>query len=158
PSLPPFAMYAAFPRSDDYGGSAPRPRHRRTWRFAGLRGPGARLEVPVFPGGTRGAVGGRLYPWQRGPPSHSGRGGSVPMPGTPSRREKATRLRLHTCEARVLAPYRGFHRRLQRCGLTLAPPPDVLGAMERILAEEVERLTLRLAGVAARATGCIGFP
>jgi hypothetical protein len=35
---------------------------------------------------------------------------------------------------------------------------DVLGAMERILAEEIERLTLRLAGVAGATTGCVGFP
>ena len=39
-----------------------------------------------------------------------------------------------------------------------ATRPDVLGAMERIFAEETERLTLLLAGVADAATGCIGFP
>jgi hypothetical protein len=39
-----------------------------------------------------------------------------------------------------------------------ATRPDVLGAMERILAEEIERLTLRLAGVVDAATGCVGFP
>src|SRR5262249_48230369 len=39
-----------------------------------------------------------------------------------------------------------------------ATRPDVLGAMDRILAEEIERLTLRLTGVAGAATGCVGFP
>jgi hypothetical protein len=33
--LPPFALYAAFPRSDYYEGSVPAPRHRRAWRLAG---------------------------------------------------------------------------------------------------------------------------
>jgi hypothetical protein len=33
--LPPFAMYAALPRSDYNEGYAPRPRHRSTWEFAG---------------------------------------------------------------------------------------------------------------------------
>jgi hypothetical protein len=32
--LPPFAMCAAFPRSDYYGGSVPRPRRHRTWQLA----------------------------------------------------------------------------------------------------------------------------
>ena len=113
PSLPPFAMCAAFPRSDYYGGSAPRPRRRRTCRLAGLRVPGARIEVPMFAGGTLGAVGGRLYPWQRGPRAESGHGGGVPMSGTPSHAEIATGRWLHLSRARVLAPYRGFHHRLQ---------------------------------------------
>jgi Putative transposase. len=39
-----------------------------------------------------------------------------------------------------------------------ATKPDVLGAMERIFAEEIERLTKRLAGIAGAATGSIGFP
>ncbi len=112
-------MCAVFPRSDYYGGSAPRPRHRRTWRLAGLRGSGARIGVPMFKGGTRGAVGGRLYPWQHGPHAESGRGGGVPMSGTPSHAEIATERWLHTRRTRVFAPYRGFHHRLQ---LRVAPP------------------------------------
>src|SRR6185369_6546948 len=36
-------------------------------QLAGLRRPGARIEVPVFMRRTRGALGGRLYPWQHGP-------------------------------------------------------------------------------------------
>jgi hypothetical protein len=119
PSLPPFALCAAFPRSDYYGGSAPRPRHRQTCRLAGLRVPGARIGVPMFTGETRGAVGGRLYPWQRRPHAKSGRGGGVPMPGTPSRAEIATERRLHARRRRVFAPYRGFHHRLQQ---RVAPP------------------------------------
>ena len=39
-----------------------------------------------------------------------------------------------------------------------ATKPDVLGAMDRIFAEEIERLTKRLAGIAGTATGSIGFP
>jgi hypothetical protein len=117
--LPPFAMCAAFARSNYYGGSAPRPRRRRTCRFAGLRVPGARIEVPVFVGGTLGAVGGWLYPWQRGPPTQSGRGGGVPISGIPSLAEIATGRWLHLSRLRVLAPYRGFHRHLQ---LRVAPP------------------------------------
>jgi NAD(P)-dependent dehydrogenase (short-subunit alcohol dehydrogenase family) len=39
-----------------------------------------------------------------------------------------------------------------------ATKPDVLGAMDRIFAEEIERLTKRLAGFAGAATGSIGFP
>src|SRR5262249_22994929 len=42
-------------------------------------------------------------------------------------------------------------------GLT-ATKPDVLGAMERIFAEEIEILTKRLAGIAGAATGSIGCP
>ncbi len=62
--LPPFAMYAALPRSDYYEGSAPRSRHRRAWRLARRFAPGARLEVLVFLEGTRDAVGDQLCPWQ----------------------------------------------------------------------------------------------
>jgi hypothetical protein len=39
-----------------------------------------------------------------------------------------------------------------------AMKPDVLGAIERIFAEEIERLTKRLAGIAGTATGSVGFP
>jgi hypothetical protein len=67
--LPPFALYAAFPRSDYYEDSAPTPRHRRAWRLAGCFRSGARLQVPVFPRRTLGAVGGQLYPWQFWSPS-----------------------------------------------------------------------------------------
>ena len=49
--LSPFAVYAAFPRSDYYGDSAPRPRHRRTWRLAGLRDPALGSRFPCFQDG-----------------------------------------------------------------------------------------------------------
>jgi hypothetical protein len=62
--LSPFALYAAFPRSDYYEDSAPTLRHRRAWRLAGCFRSGAQLQVPVFPRRTLGAVGGQLYPWQ----------------------------------------------------------------------------------------------
>jgi hypothetical protein len=99
-------MCAAFPRSDYYGGSALRPRHDRTCRPAGLRGPDARIEVPMFKEETLGAVGGRLYPWQRGPHAKSGHGGGVPIPVHPVLLSVATELWLHTSHLRVQAPYR----------------------------------------------------
>jgi hypothetical protein len=67
-------MCAALPRSDYYGDSAPRSRRHWTWQFAALRGRGARIGVLVFQRQTLDALGGRLYPWQRGPLSHSGEG------------------------------------------------------------------------------------
>jgi hypothetical protein len=60
--LPPFALCAAFPRSDYYEGSAPRSRLRWTWQLAGFRLSGARVEVPVFRQETHGALGGQLRP------------------------------------------------------------------------------------------------
>jgi uncharacterized Zn finger protein (UPF0148 family) len=39
-----------------------------------------------------------------------------------------------------------------------ATKPDVLGAIERIFAEEIERLTKKLAGIPGAATGSIGCP
>jgi hypothetical protein len=39
-----------------------------------------------------------------------------------------------------------------------ATRPDVLGALERIVAEAIEQLTKRLAGVVGAATGSVGFP
>jgi hypothetical protein len=123
-TLPPFAMCAAFPRSHYYGGSVLHPRPRRTYRLAGLRVSGARIGVPVFEEETLGAVGGRLYPWQRGPRAKSGRGGGEPMTGTPSHAEIATRLWLHSRAVReLLTPYRGLQHRLQPAGITpLASP------------------------------------
>ena len=118
-SLPPFAMYAAFPRSHYYGGSVLHPRPRRTYRLARLRVSGARIGVPVFEEETLGAVGGRLYPWQRGPRAESGRGSGEPMTGAPSLAEIATRLWLHSRAVRELfAPYRGLKHRLQPAGVT----------------------------------------
>ena len=147
--LPPFAMRAAFPRSDYYGGSAPRPRHRQTCRFAGLRVPGARIGVPMFTGETRGAVGGRLHPWQHGPRAESGYGGGVPISGTPSHAENSDQALAAYSQLRVLAPYRGFHHRLQ---LRVAPPrftvaPSVarLGAVAPSRAVQTARL-LQAAG------------
>jgi hypothetical protein len=152
-------MCAAFPRSDYYGGSAPRPRHRRTCRLAGLRVPGARIEVPVFAGGTRGAVGGWLYPWQRGPPTQSGHGGGVPIAGTPSLAEIATGRWLHPSLARVFAPYRGFHRHLQ---LRVAPPRFTLApVVARLEAEAplraVQTVRLLQAAGALPATFTVPF-
>ena len=112
-------MRAAFPRSDYYGGSVPRPRHRQTCRLARLRGSGARIGVPMFKEATLGAVGGRLYPWQHGPLAQSGHGGGVPISGTPSHPPRVTEHWLHPSRVRVFAPYRGFHHRLQ---LRVAPP------------------------------------
>jgi len=152
-------MCAAFPRSDYYGGSAPRPRRRRTCRLARLRMPGARIEVPVFAGGTRGAVGGWLYPWQRRPPTQSGRGGGVPISGTPSHAEIATGRRLRLSLLRVLAPYRGFHRHLQLRvtppRFTLAPLVARLGAEAPLRAVQTARL-LQAAG-AIPATFAVPF-
>ena len=65
--LPPFALYAAFPRSDYYEGSAPALRQRRAWRLAGCFSAGARAQVPVFPRRTPDVVGAQLYPWQLWP-------------------------------------------------------------------------------------------
>ena len=41
----------------------------------------------MFQRQTRDALGGRLYPWQRGSLVHSGEDGDVPMSGTPSATE-----------------------------------------------------------------------
>lgn len=136
-------MCAAFPRSDYYGGSAPRPRHHQTCRLAGLRVPGARIGVPMFTGETRGAVGGRLYPWQRGPHAESGRGGGVPISGTPSHTETETGLWLHPSQLRVFAPYRGFHCRLQ---LRVAPPRFTLAPSVARLGAEALRGQFRPLG------------
>jgi len=89
-------MYAVFPRSDYYGSSAPRPRHRQTWWLAVLRVLGARVEVLMFRGVTLGTVGGQLYPWQDGPHVDSGLDGGAPNGGAPSRYGYATRLCLRT--------------------------------------------------------------
>ena len=133
PSLPPFAMCAAFPRSDYYGGSVLRPRHDRTCRPAGLRGPDARIEVPMFKEETLGAVGGRLYPWQRGPRAKSGHGGGVPISVHPVLLSVATELWLHTSHLRVQAPYREIQtpsstRGVSPAGFTLAPLVTRLGS------------------------------
>ena len=131
--LPPFAMCAAFPRSDYYGGSAPRTRPRQTWWLAGARSSSARLGVPVFTALTRGAVGGRLCPWQRGPLPRSRLGGGVPMTGTPRCFQLATGLWLQTRTRRGILPYRGFQHRLRfawttvHAVLTLAPLVTGLG-------------------------------
>ncbi len=93
---------------------------------------GARIEVPVFPGGTRGAVGGRLCPWQLGLHAKSGRGGSMPMAGTPSRlvlgdqalAAFTSQATSYTCLQRVQAstsPH-GVHRRIVRHGTFGSPP------------------------------------
>ena len=137
-------MCAAFPRSDYYGGSVPRPRHCQTCRLARLRGSGARIGVPMFKEATLGAVGGRLYPWQHGPLAQSGHGGGVPISGTPSRSPKTTERCLHPSRVRVFAPYRGFHHRLQLrvappC-FTLAPLVARLGAMAPSRAVQTARL------------------
>jgi hypothetical protein len=96
PLLSPFALCTALPCSDYYGDSVPRPGRHWTWQLAKLRGPGARVEVPVFQGGTLGALGGRLYPWQRGPLPRRGSGSGASACGcTQSPHLKATRLRLH---------------------------------------------------------------
>ncbi len=150
PSLPPFAVCAAFPRSDYYGGSAPRSRHRQTCRLAGPLTSGARIGVPMFKGWTLGAVGGRLYPWQHGPRAQSGRGGGVPISGTPSHAETATGRWLHARRRRrVLAPYRGLKHRLQpRVSphrFTLAPSVARLGAEAPSRAVQTARL-LQAAG------------
>ncbi len=71
----------------------------------------------MFEEETRGAVGGRLYPWQRGPLAESGRGGGMPMTGTPSLAENSDRALAAFSQRRVLAPYRGFHHRLQPAGM-----------------------------------------
>jgi hypothetical protein len=131
--LPPFAMCAVFPRSDYYGGSAPRSRRRQTWWLAGARGVSARLGVPVFAALTRGAVGGRLCPWQRGPLPRSRLGSGVPIAGTPRRVQLATGLWLQTRTRRGILPYRGFDHRLRlawttvHAALTLAPVVTGLG-------------------------------
>ena len=110
--LPPFALYAALPRSDYYGGSAPRTRRRQTWWLADEDSASARLGVPVFTTQTHGAVGGRLCPWQRGPLPRSRLGGGVPIAGTPRRFQLATGLWLQTRTRRGILPYRGFDHRL----------------------------------------------
>jgi len=117
-------MHAAFPRSDYYEGSVPRPRRRRTCRLAGLRMPGARIKVPMFAGETLGAVGGRLYPWQRRPIADSGHSIGAPEEGAPRLAEKAPRLWLHSHAKReFFAPYRGLRHRLQRAGVTPRASP-----------------------------------
>lgn len=109
-------MCAALPRPDYYGDSAPRPRPRETWSLAAVRCRGARFEVPVFKGGTRGAVGGWLYPCQRGPPSSSGPEDSASIPGAPSSHVNTARLRLQARRRRGHCSFRGFHHQLHRGG------------------------------------------
>jgi len=107
--LPPFAVCAAFPRSDYYGGSAPPPRRRRAWRLAGLAIPGARLEVPAFAGGTLGAVGGQLNPWQLWLWSLRDQTTSATdMSVAPGRTKQAARLALRMPHDAASHPYRGF--------------------------------------------------
>ena len=137
-------MCAAFPRSDYYGGSAPRSRHRRTCRLAGHRGSGARIEVPMFKGETLGAVGGRLYPWQHGPHAKSGRGGGVPMSGTPSHADVATErwLRFSHCEFMLHTEdsITVFNSRVAPACFTLAPSVTRLGAEAPLRAFQTARL------------------
>jgi hypothetical protein len=94
--LPPFAMYAALPRSDYYEGSVPRTRHHRAWRLTGCFVSGARLEVPAFTEKTLDALGGQLCPWQ--PWSPSSRDMTVDastMSSAPVHRTSVNRISLH---------------------------------------------------------------
>jgi hypothetical protein len=116
-------MCAVFPRSDYYGGSVPRPRRRRTYRLAGIRVSGARIEVPMFAGETLGAVGGWLCPWQRGPTAESGYGDGVPISSTLRRSETSDRELAACSRDASLAPYRGIHHHLQRAGLSRLVSP-----------------------------------
>jgi len=98
----------------------------------------------MFKEETLGAVGGRLYPWQHGPLAQSGRGGGVPIAGTPSHPKYVTERWLHLSLVRVFAPYRGFHHRLQLrvappC-FTLAPSVARLGAVAPSRAVQTARL------------------
>ena len=87
----------------------------------------------MFTALTRGAVGGRLCPWQRGPLPRSRLGGGVPMAGTPRCFQLATGLWLQTRTRRGILPYRGFQHRLRfawttvHAVLTLAPLVTGLG-------------------------------
>lgn len=79
----------------------------------GFATPGAWIEVHMFREGSRGAVGGRMYPWLPWSPPESGGGGDVPMTGPPSRSYQTTKL------AQRAQPggwgqhqYRGFELRL----------------------------------------------
>jgi len=128
--LSPFAMYAAFPRADYYEDSAPAPRHRRAWRLAGCSRSGARLQVPVFPRRTLGAVGGQLYPWQFW--SHSIRATSTAHRIAPAfetiRRDSPGRAASSTHVVR--SPYRDVRRRLQPARQsTRVLHPDTCGSL-----------------------------
>src|SRR5712692_1723925 len=91
--LPPFAMRAAFPRSDYYGDSVPHWRHRWTWQLAEGSHLGAPIEVPVFQRETHGAVGGRICPWPCGPSLLRAKENGVPICGyTQSLGTKTARL------------------------------------------------------------------
>jgi len=128
-------MYAALPRPDYYGGSAPRTRRRRTWRLAGLRWPGARIGVPVFE--ARNPWRGR---WPAIPlaalaaPRFGTRGEAHPWRVHPVVRPRPTGLAQHARRCRRVAyPYRGFQHRLQHAwtfihaGFTMAPAVTRLG-------------------------------
>jgi hypothetical protein len=74
----------------------------------GFAMPGAWTEVHMFRKGSRGAVGGQIYPWLYWTPPESGDGGIVPMTGTPSRLIKTTGLTQQTQpEGRGHTQYRG---------------------------------------------------
>ncbi len=89
----------------------------------GFATPGAWIEVLMFKGESRDAVGGRLYPWLPWSLPESGYGRDVSIMGTPSRYWSTTRLAQHSQPAGwVSGPYRGFKRRLQGSG----HPPRVL--------------------------------
>ena len=98
----------------------------------------------MFKAETLDAVGGRLYPWQNGPRAKSGRGGGVPMAGTPSHALVATErclrfshgeLRLHTEDSITV-----FNLRVDPACFTLAPSVTRLGAEAPLRTFQTARL------------------
>jgi hypothetical protein len=98
----------------------------------------------MFKGETLGAVGGRLYPWQHGPHAKSGRGGGVPMSGTPSHADVATErwLRFSHCEFMLHTEdsITVFNSRVAPACFTLAPSVTRLGAEAPLRAFQTARL------------------
>ena len=86
----------------------------------------------MFKAETLGAVGGRLRPWQNGPRARSGRGGGVPMTGTPSHAEVATERCLHFSHCEFMLHTEVsiivFNLRVNPAGFTLSPSVARLGA------------------------------
>ena len=98
----------------------------------------------MFKAETLDAVGGRLYPWQNGPHAKSGRGGGVPMAGTPSHAVVATErcLRFSHCECtlRTEDSITVFNLRVNPACFTLAPLVTRLGADAPLRAFQTARL------------------
>ena len=89
--LLPFALCAAFPRSDYYGSSALGVVHLRSSRLARF-GAGQTIRVPVFRSPTFVPLGGELYPWRYWRRAERAVPVSDAMPASSSRRTEPCRF------------------------------------------------------------------